>query len=204
MRHHRFIQWIFIAAQGLLISATALSAPGNLQVGKKLFDKCRPCHGELGNSVTKSGNPIPLLGGQHSEYIVMALNGYAGGDRDHVGMKNRVKGLSNQQKRDIGAYLAKFELKSFPVPRSGTLSPIEMKIENCRSCHGEQGNSFSAGYPRINGQNREYLVKVLGDYKNGNRKNPTMVYVMKQISRDDLLSIAEYYSRQLDGLSSVP
>lgn len=204
MRRHKPCQCLFIALLGFLYSSFGLGAPGNPENGKQLFRQCMPCHGENGNSAADSSHPIPLLAGQHSEYIVMALNGYAGGDRDHQGMKSRVKALSGQDKRDIGAYLANFELKSFPVPHSGVQSAIEKKIETCRSCHGEQGNSFSSGYPRINGQNREYLIKVLQDYQKGRRKNPTMVYVMKQISQSDLTDIAEYYSSQPHGLSGIP
>ncbi|MGR9106860.1 MAG: c-type cytochrome [Gammaproteobacteria bacterium] len=203
MRTRRFTALLPITLPLLFMSATAPADTGDPQAGKRLFDKCRPCHGRDGNP-SLAESPVPYLGGQHSEYIVMALNGYAGGTRDHAGMKSMVEGLSAREKMDIGAYLAGFELKEFPVPRSAPPSEIERKIENCRSCHGERGNSFSTSFPRIIGQSRAYLLKVLHDYKSGSRKNPTMVYVIERASEEDLIRFADYYSSQPDGLSSVP
>lgn len=204
MRLHRFIHWFLITVLLPLTATHAQAAGGDPGAGKRLFEKCRACHGPVDKPPVDAGSPVPYLKGQHGEYIVMSLNGYAGGTRDHAGMKNMVEGLSAQQKRDIGAYLAEFELKTFPVPRSGERSEIEQKIENCRSCHGERGNSFATGYPKIIGQKRDYLVKVLRDYKNERRKNPTMVYIMKMVSEEDLVRFADYYSSQPDGLSTVP
>jgi cytochrome c553 len=203
MRSRQFIQ-LFVTALTLTWTAYVMSDAGDPEAGKRLFDACRSCHGLAAGPFGDTEGPTPLLGGQHSEYIVMALNDYAEGVRDHAGMKSIAEGLSAQQKQDIGAYLAEFELKVFPVPRSGLPSAIEQKIENCRSCHGERGNSFSVVNPRIIGQNREYLIKVLRDYKTERRTNPTMVYVMKNISEADLARIAEYYSSQPDGLNTVP
>jgi cytochrome c553 len=198
------MQWLRPVVLASLVSAHALAAGGDPEAGQQLFARCRPCHGATGNPQANAESPVPFLGGQHSEYIVMALNGYAGGTRSHAGMQSMVEGLSLQQKQDIGAYLAKFELKNFSVPRAEPLSEIEQKIENCRSCHGERGNSFTAGFPRIIGQKRDYLIKVLRDYKQESRKNPTMVYVMKNVSDEDLVRFADYYASQPDGLSPVP
>ncbi len=188
----------------LTLPAHALSGTGNPEAGKRLFDACRPCHSQAAGPSRDTESPIPLLGGQHGEYIVMALTDYAEGMRDHAGMKSIAAGLSAQQKQDIGAYLAEFELKVFPVPPSGLHSEIERKIENCRSCHGERGNSFSTVNPRITGQDLDYLIKAMRDYKTERRKNPTMVYVTKNISEPDLARIADYYANQPDGLNSVP
>lgn len=204
MRPDRHFYLAFALGLSHLISNPSLAGSGNPESGKQLFEKCRPCHGRNGNPALHANSPVPLLGGQHSEYIVMALNGYAGGSRNHAGMKSMVEGMSATQKQDIGSYLAQFELKIFPIPNSGPRSEIEKKIENCRSCHGERGNSFSTQYPRIIGQNRDYLIKVLEDYKNQLRKNPTMIYVMRNLSDKDLNRIADYYSSQPDGLNTVP
>jgi cytochrome c553 len=204
MGNDRSIHLLFVILPVLLVSSNAFSAHGDAEAGKGLFVKCRPCHGSRGNPEVNAKSPVPFLAGQHSEYIVMALNGYAGGTRTHAGMKSMVEGLSPKQKEDIGAYLAQFELKVFPVPSSDPPSEIDRKLDNCRGCHGERGNSFSTSYPRIIGQGRDYLIKVLRDYKQGRRKNPTMVYVMKQFSDEDLVIFADFYSSQPDGLRPVP
>jgi cytochrome c553 len=46
--------------------------------------------------------------------------------------------------------------------------------EVCQACHGIDGNSPTADFPKIGGQYPDYLAKALRDYKSGLRKNPIM------------------------------
>ena len=76
-------------------------------------------------------------------------------------------------------------------------------LANCRVCHGEGGNSFEPNYPRLNGQDENYLFKALKDYQTGNRKNPTMEYVLQGLTDKELKEIAGYYARQDNGLTYI-
>lgn len=68
--------------------------------------------------------------------------------------------------------------------------------EVCASCHGLDGNSPVPNFPKIGGQARTYLEKVLNDYKSGERKDPIMAGMAANLSKEDIENLAFYYSSQ--------
>lgn len=68
--------------------------------------------------------------------------------------------------------------------------------EVCASCHGLDGNSPAPNFPKIGGQARTYLEKVLNDYKRGERKDPIMASMSANLSKEDIENLAFYYSSQ--------
>jgi len=66
--------------------------------------------------------------------------------------------------------------------------------EVCAACHGQDGNSTNAEYPRLAGQHRDYLAKVLRDYKSGARKNPIMGGMTTALTKEEIDNVAAYYS----------
>ncbi|MEN8261220.1 MAG: c-type cytochrome [Pseudomonadota bacterium] len=202
MKAKGFFSWVMALNVAASLLGTA-GAAGDSAAGRQKFQSCLQCHGKVPGANVNTQGPVPKLGGQHAEYIVSALNDYAGGGRIHAGMKSIAGALGKQDKEDIAAFIAQFELKTLSVPEGGAPTAIERKIENCRSCHGERGNSFTPYNPRLIGQDEKYLLKSLKDYKNGLRKNPTMVYVVKKLTDQELAEMAAYYSAQNDGLTEI-
>lgn len=70
------------------------------------------------------------------------------------------------------------------------------KSKTCAACHGPDGNSQTADFPRLAGQHFDYLVKALGDYKTGARKNAIMAPQAANLSKRDIADLAAYYSSQ--------
>jgi cytochrome c553 len=68
--------------------------------------------------------------------------------------------------------------------------------EVCQACHGLDGNSQTADYPKIGGQRQDYLAKALRDYKSGARKNAVMAGFAGTLSPHDIENLAAYYARQ--------
>jgi cytochrome c553 len=66
--------------------------------------------------------------------------------------------------------------------------------EVCASCHGADGNSPAPNFPKIGGQYRTYLAKVLKDYKSGSRNDPIMAGMAAGLSAADIENLAFYYS----------
>lgn len=66
----------------------------------------------------------------------------------------------------------------------------------CQSCHGSDGNSPSAEWPKLAGQNVNYLKKQLQDYKSGARMNAIMSSMAANLSDKDIANLAVYYSNQ--------
>ena len=70
------------------------------------------------------------------------------------------------------------------------------KSKTCAACHGPDGNSAAPDFPRLAGQNQDYLVKALSDYKAGDRKNAIMAPQAANLSKRDIDDLAAYFSRQ--------
>jgi len=98
----------------LFCSASAVSfsavASGNVDAGKALVDKysCFACHGKDFN--TPIDPSYPKLAGQHKDYLEHALTAYKRGDagngRNNAIMTGQVKPLSDQDIKDLAAYLS--------------------------------------------------------------------------------------------------
>lgn len=64
----------------------------------------------------------------------------------------------------------------------------------CAACHGKDGKSpIDPSYPKIAGQYPDYMIKVLGDYKTGARKNPIMGGIAQPLSKSDIQNLAAYF-----------
>lgn len=70
------------------------------------------------------------------------------------------------------------------------------KSKVCAACHGPDGNSAAPDFPRLAGQNFDYLVKALSDYKAGERKNAIMAPQSANLSVGDIEDLAAYFSKQ--------
>jgi len=68
--------------------------------------------------------------------------------------------------------------------------------EVCAACHGVDGNSATADFPRLGGQHPDYLAKALRDYKSGQRKNAIMAGFAQGLSKQDVENVAAYYGSQ--------
>ena len=69
----------------------------------------------------------------------------------------------------------------------------------CAACHGPTGNEpILPTYPKIAGQNREYLIRQMNDIKSGARDNGASVSMrglLTNLSDDDIVAIAEYLGK---------
>ena len=70
------------------------------------------------------------------------------------------------------------------------------KIAMCSGCHGSDGNSAVASFPKLAGQGEKYLTKQLKDIKSGRRKIDSMTGILDGFSDQDLADIAAFYSSQ--------
>lgn len=66
----------------------------------------------------------------------------------------------------------------------------------CAACHGQDGVSPVADFPKLAGQHEDYLLRALKDYKLGNRKNPIMGGQVANLSEQDMADLAAYFSSQ--------
>ncbi len=66
----------------------------------------------------------------------------------------------------------------------------------CAACHGADGNSAAATFPKLAGQGEKYLIKQMKDIRDGARNVPTMAGQLDGKSDEDLANIAAFYASQ--------
>lgn len=74
--------------------------------------------------------------------------------------------------------------------------PVSEKAKTCATCHGEQGVPINKTTPVIWGQDAGYMFYQLRDFKSGSRKNDLMSPIAAQLQQEELLPLAEYFSKQ--------
>lgn len=85
---------------------------------------------------------------------------------------------------------------SLPVHAKGDYEAGKAKSTTCAACHGFDGNSTVPSFPKLAGQQRDYLYHALKAYKTGKRKNPIMAGQVQNLSDTDMLDLTMYYSQQ--------
>jgi cytochrome c553 len=73
---------------------------------------------------------------------------------------------------------------------------IADKVEICAGCHGADGKPVDKATPVIWGQQAGYLYFQLRDFKRGDRKNDIMQPIASTLERQDMLDIADYFSKK--------
>lgn len=78
---------------------------------------------------------------------------------------------------------------------AGDLAAGKAKAEMvCRTCHGMDGRATQAMVANIGGQQKQYLVKQLNDYREGRRKDPQMSIIAQMLSDEDVDNVTDWYS----------
>lgn len=70
--------------------------------------------------------------------------------------------------------------------------------KGCVACHGPEGNApINPAFPKLGGQNKQYLIQQIGDIKSGARDNgqtAQMKGIAQNVSEDEIEAIADYLS----------
>ena len=66
----------------------------------------------------------------------------------------------------------------------------------CVGCHGANGNSGVASWPKLAAQHTAYTVKQLKNYKDGSRANPVMMGMVATLTEQDMLNLSAYLNKQ--------
>ena len=73
---------------------------------------------------------------------------------------------------------------------------IEEKTQVCAGCHGADGKPVDKTIPTIWGQQAGYIYIELRDFKRGDRKSDIMQPIASSLERQDMLDIADYFSKK--------
>ncbi len=162
---------------------------------------CAACHGADGNSGTPAN---PKLAQQHPEYLVKQLQEFKSGKRANAIMSGMVAALSDDDMRNIAAWLASKKAKpgfakdkelvalGERIYRGGV---ADRNIAACSGCHSPNGAGIPAQYPRLSGQHADYTVSQLTGFRDGVRKNSLqMTQVASKLNDREIRAVADYIS----------
>jgi cytochrome c553 len=154
---------------------------------------CAACHGADGRPI----QPIyPVIAGQTSRYLYLQLRDFQEGRRVDPLMTPMVAGLSRDEMRELADY---FSRQKPPIQKFAA-APDKMKLGKakadetlCTMCH-LGGFAGQNEVPRVAGQNFEYIVKQLSDFKARKRTNDagTMTSVAGTLNEQDIQNLAHY------------
>lgn len=162
---------------------------------------CISCHGAAGNSSIAQN---PKLAAQHEAYLHKQLVDFTGTTRNNAIMTGFAKALSDEDMRNIAAYL------SVQKPSPGAAKNIdtvgigkkifragiaEANIPACAGCHSPNGAGNPGQFPRIGGQHQDYTEAQLISYRAGTRSNSAqMTAITKRMSDAEIKAVADYVS----------
>jgi cytochrome c553 len=88
------------------LPALAAANEGDIEQGRIKAYTCTGCHGIAGYRNVYPHYHVPKIGGQNYEYLVNSLRAYREGTRPHPTMRAQGESLSDEDIRDISAFLA--------------------------------------------------------------------------------------------------
>ena len=188
------------ALLALSFSAQAQTTKPDLAAGAAVFGQaCVACHAADGNSSTPAN---PKLAQQHPEYLIKQLREYKSGKRANAIMSGLAASLSEEDARNIGAFLATKTAKpGFAKDKDlATLGEkiyrggiADRQIPACAGCHSPTGAGIPSQYPRMAGQHAEYTTSQLTQFRDGVRLNSLqMSQVAAKLNDKEIKALADY------------
>ena len=178
---------------GFLSFSVLPAAAQDIAAGKAKSQVCAACHGVDGNS--PSGQ-FPNLAGQTWRYIYVQLKDYKEGRRSDPVMTAMATSLSRQEMIDIANYFAAQPAKPSTFKADeGKIKLGKAKADEtlCSMCHL---GAFAGQneIPRVAGQQYEYIVKQMRDFKARTRTNDAgnMTSVAQTLNEADIENLAHY------------
>jgi cytochrome c553 len=180
---------------------------GDASNGSSLVATCAACHGNDGNSINTDW---PSLAGQNQKYLYDQLVYFVNGKRENALMTAVIpylKTLSSDELFDIAAFYAESSASvgqadsdvdllalGESLYRAGDLS---RGIPACTACHSLYGEgNIQAGFPKISGQQKGYLISTLKEYRSQSRNAGNYALVMQAASANlkdnDIEALANY------------
>src|SRR5262249_32585117 len=154
---------------------------------------CAPCHGEAGIPIQKN---IPVIWGQNAGYFIYQFRDFKNGGRKNDIISPIPPHIDPAHPSKLDIHFSKLKwpnLQQQPAPADvATKAQSVAGSVGCPGCHLAyfQGDGTTA---RLAGQNHDYLVKTMNDFRDKTRaNNPGMSDLMKTISTDDIAVLGQY------------
>jgi cytochrome c553 len=161
---------------------------GDAAAGEPLTAVCGGCHGSRGVSDDAA---TPGLAGQDPQYLVKAIQSYRA-TRKHEAMQRAVAALGDKDIENIAAFYS--IQKSKPAENGQSL--FQDLTAKCNRCHGGDADNAAMVIPKLNGQDKDYLIMALREYRDDRRESSLMHKMSLPYSDSVIESIAAFYAGQ--------
>ncbi len=197
-------------------AAWSQSIKADAVAGEKKAAMCIGCHGISGYQASfPEVHKVPMISGQSADYIAVALQGYASGERKHPTMRSIAVSLSPQDMADLAAFYQQHPQGVTPVPEALDKEPSKQIAEllqkgGCVGCHGVNfSKPTTPAIPKLAGQHADYLYVALKSYQTqGNaligRSNGMMMGMVKPYTPAELKLMANYIASLPGEMRVVP
>jgi cytochrome c553 len=91
---------------------------------------------------------------------------------------------------------AEFAKLAATATKPGDATAGQAKAAACGACHGMDGNSSDAQYPKLAGQSEQYIATELMRFKSGTRQNAIMQGMAATLSPQDMHDVGAYFAKQ--------
>ena len=187
-----------------LSTSYAYAIIGNPEAGKQKMSACIECHEADGNTPTALW---PKISEFSEAYIYKQLAEFRAGEegmRNVPLMYNIVKDYSDQDLADLAAYFAgqKRTIGEIPEDQYALGRRIYQGgnavtgLSACSACHAPNGRGNAlAVFPRLSGQNAEYVAQQLQNFRSQERANDIngMMRDVAQRMTDKEIEAVSYY-----------
>ena len=180
-------------AVALAGAAHAASAQTGAEAAPPKAAVCAACHGPAGRSTS---GIYPNLAGQTARYLNLQLRDFQAGRRSDPQMSPVAATLTTDEMRELADYFAnqKPAVSTYqPNAEKARLGKLKADETLCTMCH-LGGFAGQNEIPRVAGQNYDYVVKQLRDFKDKRRTNDAgnMTSVSNTLSAQDIENLANY------------
>ncbi len=167
--------------------------PDPVQAGKAAAATCGGCHGEGGVGKIPG---MPSLAGLDPKYLVAAMKAYKAGQRKNDVMTPALARATDTEINNMALYYALQKPVRTENPASGDQAAGKAAAAACSGCHGELGVSENPAIPSLAGQDAQYFIVAMKDYKDGSRRDEPMKGLVAPLDETVIRNMAAWYAAQ--------
>lgn len=207
LKHILLLPMVLLAAAALAEEPAKAAPKADPTKGQQIASTiCAACHNADGNSTIAAN---PKLAGQNAAYLYKQLKAFKPvgdkpAERPNAVMMGMAGTLSDDDMRNVAAWFASQTMKTGKAKDDGTIElgqklyrggDMSKGLPACASCHGPTGSGIPVQYPRIGGQQPEYVETQLKAFRDGGRTNDPnrmMRIVALKMTDAEIKAVANY------------
>lgn len=194
----------------LILACLPMAFSLSVAAEQSVIEVCSDCHRVDG---TAGDNTIPNLWGQSEQYLAEQVKAFRSQTRTSPFMQPITHEMSDAElKAAVAHYASLPPAKSFTLQWRGEQWPGDMSLGEqlayngkwqndvpaCVACHGPSGVGVKPSFPRLAGQNADYLKNQLLAWQKDQRPPGvlgTMVPIAKALNADEIEAVAQYFAQ---------